>query len=656
MPYYYRKWWPRRRRFRRSWRRRLRGPFRRRYWRRHAVRRYSRKRKLPKLSLKEWQPITIRKTKVKGIYPAFLCNDQRLGNNAIQYLDSIAPHYFPGGGGFGIIQFTLQGLYEQFIKATNWWTQTNCSLPLIRYNFCKLKFYRTENVDYVVKIIRCYPLRATHDLYMQTQPSILMRDKHSILIPCRKNGRNRKPYKTVRVKPPTQMTNGWFFQKDLCNFPLLVILASAASFDRYYTNSKASSSTIGFISLNTLTFQYHDWQDPPTQGYKPQDNMWFWGTENGASDPKEEPLTNLIYLGGTNNHSKGIPVKNTQNYASLPNNWGNIFHEDYLFGTSQVYVSNKPPSEVVTYILAHQQQKVKDYTGITERTLPLTVECRYNPFNDKSTGNNTFFVSNHSDHTKWQPIDNPETQVPNLPIWLTTWGLMDWFKKAGIISQPELNYITVFESPYISSNPKLKYYVPLDDTMQIGQSPYIQTLSLSDSKHWYPKGAFQIKTLNTITSCGPGTVKLDADKSCEAHFEYDFRFKIGGCPPAMEKLCDPSKQNKYPIPNTKLQTTSLQSPASAIETYLYNFDERKGLLTERATKRIKKDYGTEQTILPFTGTAMDLPTPIQSPPQDQTSSEEEEETTQELQLLRLRRKQKLLKQRILQLLDIQNIE
>lgn len=590
------------------------------------------------------------------MYPAFMCTSDRISNNAIQYLDSIAPHHFPGGGGFGIIQFTLQGLYEQFVKATNWWTQTNCSLPLIRYNYCNLKFYRTENFDYVVKIIRCYPLKATNDLYMSTQPSILMRDKHSILIPCRKNGKNRKPYKRVRVKPPTQMSNGWFFQKDLCNFPLLVILTSSASFDRYYTNSKSKSATIGFISLNTQTFQYHDWQDPPTTGYKPQDNMWFWGTENGADDPDEEPLPNLIYLGGTNNHSKGIPVKTQQNYASLPKIWGNIFHEDYLFGTSQIYVSNKPPSEVVTYIVQNQNKKVKDYEGITPRTLPLTVECRYNPFNDKSTNNNTYMVSNHSDHTKWHPIDNIETQRPNLPLWLSTWGFMDWMKKAQIISQPELNYVTVIESDFISSNPKLKYYVPIDDTMQIGQSPYIETLSQSDAKHWYPKGTFQIKTLNTIASTGPGTIKLQPDQSCEAHFEYDFRFKIGGCPPAMEKLCDPSKQNKYPIPNTKLQTTSLQSPASPIETYLYNFDERHGIITEKASKRIKKDYGTEQTLLPFAGTSMDLPTPYKGPPEDETSTEEEEETTQELQLLKLRRKQRILKQRILKLLDIPNIE
>ena len=53
---------------------------------------------------------------------------------------------------------------------------------------------------------------------------------------------------------------------------------------------------------------------------------------------------------------------------------------------------------------------------------------------------------------------------------------------------------------------------------------------------------------------------------------------------------------------------------------------------------------------------MDLPTPYKGPPEDETSTEEEEETTQELQLLKLRRKQRILKQRILKLLDTPNLE
>ena len=67
-----------------------------------------------------------------------------------------------------------------------------------------------------------------------------------------------------------------------------------------------------------------------------------------------------------------------------------------------------------------------------------------------------------------------------------------------------------------------------------------------------------------------------------------FHFKLGGCPAPMDKLCDPTEQPKYPIPNYKQQTPSLQSPTEAIQTFLYNFDERRGMLTKKLQKESKK--------------------------------------------------------------------
>ncbi len=112
-----------------------------------------------------------------------------------------------------------------------------------------------------------------------------------------------------------------------------------------------------------------------------------------------------------------------------------------------------------------------------------------------------------------------------------------------------------------------------------------------------------------------------------------------------KKICDPSKQSKYPIPNNQQQTTSLQSPENPIQTYLYDFDERRGLLTERAAKRIKQDYTSEKTVLPFAGAATDLPI-LKATSPEESSSEEEEEQQAEKKLLQLRRKQHKLRERI----------
>lgn len=655
MPYYSR--WPyRRRRYRWPRRWRARKFIRRRYHRRRWVRKYSRKRKLSKITLKEFQPQKIRKTTVKGIYPLFICNKERISNNFIQFIDSVAPHLFPGGGGFSIMQFTLQGLFEEFIKASNWWTVSNCNLPLIRYRYCKLKLYRTEYFDYVTVINRCYPLKANDMLYMSTQPSIMGLTRHCIHVPCKQNSANKKPYKTVIVRPPTQMSTGWHFQQDLANFPLLIVRTAASSFDRYYTHSNSASTTIGFDSLNTRLFQFHDWQATKTNGYQPQEGMYIWGVENGGQAiPGNDPLRNLIYLGGTGSLTKGKTVStNYETYSATPGYWGTIFDPIYLTGTAQIYFTNHTIQEIASYAKLHPNETVTQSKKFTIRTEPLIVRCRYNPFNDKAVNNATYVVSNLNDHTKWQPpADKPDVLRQNFPLWLSTWGHLDFLRKAAVVSQVDINYIYVLKTDCIVSTPKLPLYVPIDEnfTQSPPSSPYIGTLTASDTSHFYPKVTFQIKTINLIASTGPGTVKLRENQTCEAKMEYIFKFKVGGCPAPMEKICNPSNQEKYPIPNFKQNATSLQSPTTPIQTYLWDFDERRGIITETASKRIKKDYGTETHSLPITGTAMDLPTPHQElQDSDETSSEEEEAATT-FQLLKLRHKQHRLRQRILRLIS-----
>lgn len=589
-----------------------------------------------------------------------MCNRDRINNNLIQFLDSTAPHDFPGGGGFGIMQFTLQALYDEFIRGRNWWTKSNCFLPLVRYMGCSLKLYRTEKFDYEVHIHRCYPLKASDELYMSTQPSIMGLTKRCIFVPCRQNTSNKKPYKKIFVKPPTQMTSGWHFQKDIANFPLLILTATAASFDRYFLASNSQSTTIGFLSLNTKWIKLHDWQSPPTSGWHPNAEMYLWGCltiRNSETPPDTIKKKDLIFLGGTGLLQKGTPNNNNTSYSTNPGLWGNYFHIDYLSQKNWVFQTTKSCSAIINEITGHGDEKVNGWSEISPLKQSPFVECRYNPFADKSTKNKTYVVSNHTDHTEWRPPpDKPDVLRENLPLWLTNWGYLDYLRKTNLVSQVDINYMIVWESPYIKSTPQLTQYVPIDTNFQTDPqtSPYIRMLTASDQTHFYPKVTFQIQTVNTMGACGPGTIKLGPNQSAEAKIQYKFKLKLGGCPAPMETLCDPSDQAKYPIPNFKQQTPSLQSPSTTIQTYLYNFDERRGMLTDRAAKRIKKDQESEKTTFEITGASMDLPTPDQRTPETDTStSEEEEETT--FQLLKLRRKQHKLRQRIFNLIS-QNIE
>lgn len=608
--------------------------------------------------MQEYQPIKIRKLTVKGMYPCFLAVHDRLTNNLPQWIDAIAPEKFPGGGGFSIIQFTLLGLYELFQKGTNWWTTTNCNLPLIKYRGAVLKFYRTEKFDYVVNIIRCYPMKSTDIMYMNTQPSIMMLNKHAIFVPCKSSNRNRKNYVRVRVKPPAQMQTHWYFQQKFCNIPLLIILVTACSLDRYYTHSGAQSTTIGLKSLNTTTFQFHNWKKPPTSGYHPQEKLYLWGLKNGETHPPEDAqIKKLVYLGNTLPLTLGktIEEKTTiENYSTDMNAWGNIFDPSYLIGDSPVFSTNKTMADLKNELTSKLESKIKDTGLFTRRTIPNIRECRYNPLKDKGVGNKIFMQSITSDINTWHTPQNPKLMRENLPLWILCWGWFDWQKKLQEIHLIDNEYVTVIVSPYIE--PFMHFYVFLDDNFlnENPTSPYSDTLNDGDTKNFHPKNAFQIKSINNLGTCGPGVIKLPPEQSCEAHFKYTFNFKLGGCPAPMDNICNPSDQPIYPIPDTKSQTTSLQSPGIALQTYLYNFDEREGILTKKAAKRISKDYESQKTLLPITGTAMDLQaSPQRHAERDTTTSEEEEETEEDIfqQLKYLRKQQHSIKRRILQLIQ-----
>ncbi len=50
----------------------------------------------------------------------------------------------------------------------------------------------------------------------------------------------------------------------------------------------------------------------------------------------------------------------------------------------------------------------------------------------------------------------------------------------------------------------------------------------------------------------------------------------------METICNPINEPVYPVPDSQLQTPSLQSPTTPLETFLYKFDERRGQITAKA--------------------------------------------------------------------------
>lgn len=575
------------------------------------------------------------------------------------YLESIAPHDYPGGGGFSICNYSLFMLYQENLICNNYWTVGTENMPLIRYLGCTITLYTQQEVDYLFYYNNNYPMKASKLTYMSTQPHIMLQTKKVKVMKCRKNSKYKKPYKRFFVKPPSQMENRWYFQHDLALQPLLQTMCTACSLDRTYLHANAISSTIGFTSLDTNEIQNHDFTSPSTTGYKPVGNERLFYLLN--ADPKQYTnykLEDCTFLGQTEKFDIGTQIKHISNTNKLQTALtqlgyqGNPFHKECLNPDSCILKTTLTNEELISKYGAAGNTKNLDKADFQLKTHYLK-HCRYNPFADKGKGNKIYILkittSTHSHD--WTPPEDETLIWEDLPLWLLTWGYLDFQKKCGTQSLIDTNSVCVIQSPYITPLTN-KLFVPLDYNFTIGQSPYDTHMIAADQLHWHPCVRHQTQTINLIATTGPNTVKLPENISCEAHLTYKFHFKIGGEPAPMSVLVNPTDQPKYDIPSNLLQTTSLQNPTMPIEYYLSKFDERRGELTKKAIERIKTDWETEKTLFAITDPSTQCPTTSKKATEtsDTSSTSEEEETPLETQLNHERRKQRVLRKRINNLL------
>nr|UGV34302.1 MAG: ORF1 [TTV-like mini virus] len=665
MPYYFRRRrnrWTRWRRYYSNWRPRTHLRRRRRWRKRKRVRR-----KLSKIIVKQYQPETIRKSCIRGIQALLITNQKRLANNFRDYENSFIHHNEPGGGGYSITKYNLDAFYEQHLKVRNWWTNTNRNLPLCKYLGCSLKLYKSENVDYVCSYFTCYPMVNTLALTNSCCPGIQLMNPDSIIVPSKRTEPKGKPYKRVKIRPPAQLESKWYFTQDLAKTGLLLFTCTACSLDHYFISSSAESNNVGFKSLNTKYINRHNFGSTTTYGWIPYiegtNQKTFWAHKNAA--PATEQIQNLffkdlIYLGNASTYQIGDTVEtkwissSNNTYFDSYKNWGNIFWQGYINGEALLLVCTESNWETIKTWAKDKTKKLTTDTKFTKLTEPLWLYCRYTPETDTGIGNQSYILPNVRDDKNWDPPTSENLKHGNFPLWIMFFGWLDWLRKGKFVIHMDEFYTIVFKCPFIT--PKLDYYVPMDDSMFENRSPYQPEpgdIVPSDTNNWNPHVRFQQVTLENICACGPGTAKFPhGTKSVEAKCYYKFYFKFGGCPPKMEQVENPTTQGKWPIPGTEQQIYSLQSPSLPPESLLYRFDTRQDLITKRAAKRIKTDWGIEKALFSPSG---EWTTPIQPAESPETSSEEAEDSENEEetllhQLQRYRRKRKHLQLKLLSLM------
>lgn len=623
-----RRWRPTRR-FRR-WRPRY--TVRRRFWRRHRVRRHffnrKRKRKLKKIRLTQWQPDQIRKCHIKGHLCLLTCGKGKINNNFVLTAESYVPVRQPGGGAWSIMQLTLRALWDEHIHFRNWWTSSNCNLPLARYCGCSIKFYKSKDTDYIVTVQHTGPFEVTRDMYLSTQPSRHMMNRRSFIVTKLNPNKKRKPYIKKRFRPPALWQNKWYFQQDITNHPLILFIVSACDLDQMYCPNDGISTNITFLTLNTDIFQNPYWETEQNVPYYPKVtgtlNTGLFTEGNGNNPNTNQNWQYIALLGNCKTFKKlehtEIQSITTYEQFNEQRNWGNPFSEVYIEETKDIPIYYGTPPTNNNY--NNEKPKLLPITGIYQ-------QCRYNPFKDKGINNKVYIKSTKKQEGSFTSLPTDQRLIiTDMPLWLILWGWQSWLQKSKPVYHLLEDYQLVIQSDYIY--PPLRAYVPLDNYFTTEQKT---ELTETDKAHWHPKLEYQQEILAKFAETGPATPKLNKQNQIQIQCFYDFYFKWGGCPTPMETVCNPADQEKFPTPNNLIQEPTIEDPETPKEYYTYKFDERQGYITRTAAKRLKTDIETPKY---FTEYGAKDPILEVYPPTDQTQKKTTSEKEKDPLLQQLR--------------------
>lgn len=196
-----------------------------------------------------------------------------MARNWVQHSEDI-PTTGPLGGNFSVSVWSLGSLYEEYQKGRNRWSRTNLNLDLIKYFGCKIKFWRDEELDYIISYDLDTPMKTNILTHMSCHPNYLMRAKHHRVVHSRKSYRRGKPYVTVKIHPPRLMTTKWFFQRDFCPVNLFMLKATVCQFQRPWMRKGTRTACMTFYILKPSDFTNYSITADDNALQKLDANIW----------------------------------------------------------------------------------------------------------------------------------------------------------------------------------------------------------------------------------------------------------------------------------------------------------------------------------------------------------------------------------------------
>nr|UHK05098.1 MAG: ORF1 [Torque teno midi virus] len=570
MPFWWgrrRKFWYGRRRFKTRRRNRFykkrRRPYARRRTRRLARRRrkrrkYKVRRKKQKIPVMQWQPDSIRKCTIKGLGLLVLGEEGK-------QIDCYTTDRFryslpkvPYGGGFGVENYTLKYLYEEYRFKNNIWTHTNIGKDLCRYLFCKFTFYRHDFTDFIVAYDRQPPHTISKYTFPSCHPQQMLLEKNKKIILSHLSKTNGKYKVTMKVRPPKQMITKWFFTKPFSEFSLVLLKATSCNFRHAYMAGKSPNRCITIKSLNLIFYANSNWavKHSPGSYYLPYTGI-----------PNTLTLT----------QPNGSTIQSTM-------------------------TSEKATTYDEGYFSKRFLQAIKVSTSTTQTAAIPVIAGRYNPSEDTGEGNLIYITSTLTEG--WDPprVDK-NLLLENMPLWLGLYGLYSYIKTTKPLDFLE-QAVVVVKSKAIRCDPAIggcDRYVIIDQPWIDGKKPYDLPISAFEKRYWYPSMYWQHSTLNAIVESGPYTCKYSEEtySNWELKYKYNFYFKWGGPQLPENEVKNPQQLQEYAVPDTiqsRIQITNPQKQST--ETLIHPWDIRRGIIKQSALKRMYEHLETDTEFEP----------------------------------------------------------